>query len=313
MQRKASILICCLIVFLSVHTHGGDLIQPWPIEVELDHADRVVVGKITDINQLRLDPNSRWEYGTATIAVSNTLKGPIANIIEIGVVIDDKSGIGGGSQIPVIRHIGDSSVWIGTHLVPGSSQKDIEQKLDYLAKRKWTSPSNGLEVWVGVFSNSVRKLGPVPRNPQPWLAFAIRNVSDHDIYCPFNALAGKAVGETGQTFSARSVGLLTGISDASCAKLSPGSIRYLRNEFFQSCFKEAAPGKYKVSFIYENSLDIVCAPAIKPGEPPIQAWKGTLEPPPIEIEYDPKYNFRRAKYFISRLLLPACAFGGQGV
>ncbi|MCG2659501.1 MAG: hypothetical protein L6437_04550, partial [Kiritimatiellae bacterium] len=266
-------LFVSLMLFLCAETFGAGWLQPPPMEVELDQAEYVVVGQITSIKAPAFDPAGGLQCGTATIAVTKMLKGLEKKQIETLVVVGVGSNYVGFGD-PDIRRIGDSGVWIlgndlsifGTFV---ASELKVEQALDFLAKRTWTAQTNGLEARAGVFYTQYEL------NPRPWLLFAIRNVSDHDISDQFGTVRVTAVAENGQTLTLK-LNADRG-SRYSYEKLSPGNTKYVCNGFFEFYFMDAISGKYKVTLTYEQVRDI----RIRPSRNNI--WKGTLTPFPIEV------------------------------
>lgn len=281
LNRSALSLVVSLTLFLCVEGRGGPL--PPPMEVGLDLAEHVVVGKITSIEGSALAPAGGLQNGIATITVTKTLKGPAKDQIETKVVVGVGSSYS-GSWAPKTRRIGDSGVWIlgnpsGAYgLVDQSKLKDVEQALDFLAKRKWTEQKDGLEAWAGIFYPQYET------DPHPWLSLAIRNVSDHDIYCPQNAVTGTAVAESGEVFS------LNPYQDGYlifCQKLAPGKTMYIANGSFSRYFPAATQGVYKVILKYENLRDGEADD--KPGKRvPVKAWTGGLTPLHIKVSVDSK-------------------------
>ena len=250
------------------------------MEVFLDLAENVVAGQVTAINTNIPGSHSGLIFGKATIAVSQTLKGPHTKTIEAKVVaamIDYQ-----GSATPHLRRVGDSGIWILSRdgseygLVSADKVKQVEQALKLLDKRAWTKQVNGLQAWAGAI---YPQLDPDYDSSRPWLEMAVRNVSDHEIYYPLNSMEVTAVAEDGKTVP------MNNFPDtrerAYCRKILPGETVYL-SDFLSpfNCFQDAKDGTYTVSLKYENARDGETTG--KPGYcVPVKAWKGFLTPAPF--------------------------------
>src|SRR3989339_520597 len=99
----------CAVLFLCANAYSGPL--PPPMEVELDLAKNVVVGRIADFDK-EFDPKGGLQTATATIEVSRTLKGPEDSTVSAAAVVGIGAAGWGGSWAPNIRKKGDSGVWI---------------------------------------------------------------------------------------------------------------------------------------------------------------------------------------------------------
>lgn len=267
------------LVLWSVDAYCGPV--PPPMEVDLDLAKHVVVGRITEFDK-EFDPQGGLQEATATIAVKEILKGPKQTFVKAEAVIGIGKAGWGGAWIPHIRKKGDSGVWIlgnaseAFGLVPESKLEQVKQAMDFLSKRKWTNAEGGLVAWAGVLYPQYE----YEPSPHPWIVLAIRNVSDHDIYYPIYGARGTAIGKTGTVL--RTTPKQSGGERVFCRKILPRETVYVVNYFFTFHFGEVPPDTYKVSFTYENSQD--GETAIDPATyVPVKAWKGTLTPLSFEV------------------------------
>lgn len=267
----------CIMFFLYANAYCGP--QPPPMEVELDLAEHVVIGRIVELDK-EFDPKGGFQRATATIEIGRTLKGRDSKTVNAEVVI----GVGAADRVrawaPHIRQKGDSGIWILGNasetfgLVPESKLKEVEQTLEFLSHRTWTNATDGLAAWAGVMYPQYEPA------PQPWIALAIRNVSDHEIYYPLYGVGGTAVAEGGKTLQLQSREERG--ERVFCRRLLPGQTVYLLNDFFAFLFKDAPPDKYRLMLTYDNSQD--GRTSVVPGkQAPVEAWKGKLILRPVEV------------------------------
>ncbi len=271
-------LAVCAVLFLCANAYPGPL--PPPMEVELDLARNVVVGRIAHFDK-EFDPKGGLQTATATIEVSRTLKGPEDKTVSAVAVVGIGTAGWSGAWAPNIRKKGDAGVWILGNasdifgLVSESRLGQVEHALKFLSSRTWTPQTNGLQAWAGVFHPQYESA------PHPWLALAIRNVSARDVYYPLDAVGGIAVAEDGTNLCLRPREDDRG--PVFCRRLAPGCTEYVLNYFFAFHFREARNGAYTVTLTYANVRDGETSTG--PAERiPVQAWKGVLAPPPFRID-----------------------------
>ena len=285
---------------------------PMPLEVNLDMAQYVVIGRITQIEEPNVPKANGISWGQATVEINEVLKGTQAKTINFRVATGRSKNYGGsssprrGSSPLRIRRVGDSGIWLigatGTvshsfGLLPEAHKSDIKQILKTLAERKWSKPVNGLRAWAGVvYPDYSRNLDNPSRNTV--IIFAVKNVSDVNIFVPSELETGfitaNIVSQDGKTEDYFLSNVVRRNSETVfCRKLSPGKTVYLHPEY--TCINLAKkqgqlpeksegllPGKYSVVICCKNEKEgeIADGPARRVQ---VSAWKGVLKAPPVEL------------------------------
>ena len=268
---------------------------PMPVEVHLDLASHVVVGQITGLEQIKGKDISGDRWAIATIHVQKTLKGSNSNSLSVKLITDVNSG----PWRPLILRpfkTGDSGIWVvapdntvsswPSGLLPEQRTSEVVEILDRLEKRKWSVEVGGLKAWAGAVTND--------HSRTPVIIFAIKNCSNSEIFIPTETergvISATAVKEDGQTFKyVREVG------DANehvfCRRLGTGDVAYLHPRY--TCINLASelklsPATYQVVINYENSADGVTSAWLGEPRTPVQAWKGKLSTPALELLVAPQ-------------------------
>jgi hypothetical protein len=258
---------------------------PMPLEAQLDLSERVVIGKLTQIDNSIPQKDSQIRWGKATVAVQEVLKGEKTGEITFLATTGVGPDYGGSWAVPVYK-VGVSGIWLimpdGTvnERLDEKQKVDVVRKLKFLETRTWSMEVSGLKAWAGVvqpeYSNN------------PVIIFAVQNVSKEDIYYPV-AHARGVITATAESTDKTILNYVAypGRPDkkVSCRKLAPGEIVYLHPHY--SCIDLAwqgkfPPGEYLVTVTYRNDLD--GEKTVSPAEnSPVQIWKGELKAPPVKL------------------------------
>jgi hypothetical protein len=279
-------------VTLVIYEGVGAGAVPPPIEEDIDLAKHIVIGQITAIEETDTKPGAGERWGRATVKVKEVLKGNPDQTINFRVV----SGLNysGGASIPQIRRVGDSGIWlIGIYgtilwdfgLLPEDRKTDVLGILKMLEERIWSEPVNGLAAWAAVVHLDYYK--------KPVIIFAVKNVSDADIFVPTAIQAGfvKAIvtSQNGKISECNLVSAPYETKSVFCQKLSAGEITYLHpNASFidLKSRQNLQPGKYTVVVLCKNEKEgeIADGPVSRVK---VAAWKGELKAPPVQLVLDP--------------------------
>ncbi len=280
---------------------------PPPIEVRLETAKWVVVGQVTKIDASKVqqnDPGVRW--GLATVAVKEVLKGSAVKSIDFPVPTAFTPPDYGGT-LQLFTHevlVGQSGIWVqgqpAFFLFEGQ-RPDVRRILQALKEKKWSEPVHGLRAWALVIypydpNLAAHGAGMPARFPTvhpglPGIIFAVKNVSDADIYLPlveYRHDAAAAPGFFTATVKGAGGKTLEFSLDAAhprskripCAKLSPGETTYVHPGQWRR--DKLSPGKYSAVVTYKNDrADGEVRDGSSP--PPVTAWTGELKAPPVEF------------------------------
>lgn len=262
---------------------------PMPLKAHLDLAKTVVVGKITDIVKEKEEGNV--VQGTATIAVSETLKGTPAKEIKTTVVmyLDTKSSAGMASP-PRVYSKGDEGIFVITPddrpshsygLLPKDRLKEVKAALEELDKRTWSDEVNGLKVWACADTENPRTMD------RGGVIFAVKNVSEKPIYLPYARVKGVvsavARDSSGKEFPAIDSGRPASDPSASRPPLEPGETRYMHpyeeNYGAIRISNDLPPGKYTITITLDNEVADG-----KRAEKPVKLWTGKIVAPSVTIE-----------------------------
>lgn len=257
---------------------------PMPLEAHLDCAEKVVSGRIVDIEDSKSGKGGFVHYGKATLAVDETLKGSSSETAMFRVVTWVSEKYGGAAPLRP-RKTGDSGVWViegddvsgPFGLLPKSMEGEARRILKELDERKWSEPVGGLQSWAMEVSPGT-------------IIFAVRNVSGADIFVPSELthgfIAATLTGKDGKAFN---LTLSEGKTEpvAFCKRLPPGKTVYLHpasSSIRLDASQYALPqGDYSAVIVCKNALDGDTAGT--PGERvKVPAWKGELKTPPFRLE-----------------------------
>jgi hypothetical protein len=295
-MNKNTILRIVLWGFVALAIYDGAGAGPLlpPIEVDLDLAKHIVIGQITAIEEIDVKPGDgegvRW--GRATVAVKEVLKGAPAQTVNFRVASGLKNY--GGSSPPHLRRVGDSGIWlIGSHgavmwdfgLLPEDRKTDVMEILKKLEERIWSEPVNGLRAWATVVYPDYYR--------NPVIIFAVKNVSDADIFLPVAFEAGFVnvivTSQDGKISEYKLGSVANESKSVFCCKLSAGEITYLHPNvsFIDLKWRQnLPPGKYTVVVLCKNEKEgeIADKPISRVG---VAAWKGELKAPSVQLVLDP--------------------------
>jgi hypothetical protein len=270
---------------LAVGRESAACPPPPPLEAHVDLAKHIVSGTITKIKATPGQKDDEVGIGTATVEVVETLKGEPVKVLEFKVETSVPKNYGGCRAIQTHK-AGDSGIWLiadgelmlSYGWLAMEDKPDIQRMVKMLDERKWSEPVNGLRAWAA----------PVTRdNKKPDVIFAVKNVTDKDIFVPSPYSMGyiktTARGPDGKTYE-HPKKPESPSGRVFCEKLAPGETIYLHPQY--SCIRlssdlELAPDKY--------SVVVRCANKVGTGEgrhqkAPVTAWTGELETPQFEME-----------------------------
>ena len=266
-----------------------------PLKANLDLAQTVVVGKITDIAREKEEHHGNLVWGSATVTVSGVLKGEKANTVKMTVVMQMPPEP--AQSPPHVYRVGDEGIWVimpdgrpshGYGLLDKRRLDEVKAALADLDKRVWSEEVSGLKVWAGAAKHDWH-----PRNPQQ-VVFAVKNVSKSTIWLPRPLYDGVVTAiardSAGKEFELRGLGdRQPPDGRAVCRPLEPGKTRYMHPNSEDYGFimvpRDMPPGKYTVTVSLANTHE-----GQTPGESkPVNAWQGkvTATPFPLEIPSPP--------------------------
>ena len=292
-HREKRFALCIFALFIFA---GGTRVlagpPPMPLDVHLDFAEHVVVGELTQMQET--DVSNEWvHYSRATVAVRETLKGQPTKTLSFRVASWVSRNYGGSSPLRVYKK-GDSGIWVikpgdgisrAYGLLAKDRRSDVQRILKSLEGRKWSNQVGGLKAWSGVVQYGYYR--------NPVIIFAVKNVSNADIYYPVELEPGvvTATAESSdKTVFEYPIVKRPHRKDVFCRKISPGKTVYLHPEYsFIDLARrsELPPGEYKVIVAYQNARN--GETASEPGRRvPVEAWKGKLEAPAVKLLLAPE-------------------------
>ena len=260
-----------------------------PLEVRLDLAKSVVVGKVTRIVKDDAVKSSGLEWGTAIIEVSKVLKGATAKSIEMKCVTSVAPNYGGSGAVYTTR-TGESGIWVinadgyqdmvsPPSVLLKERKSDVIRILKQLTRRKWSEPVDGLRAWATVV--------PPGKYGNPAVIFAVQNVSRTDIFVPGEETEGfisaDAKSKTTEYYlqlDAKPTG-----SGVFCKKVSPKEIIYLHPGYsaIDLRWKQSLPvGKYLVDITCENDQTVGYVWQSS-RQQNVKAWTGKLTAPTVKL------------------------------
>jgi hypothetical protein len=271
-----------------------------PLEVHLDIAKQVVLGQITKIEEIdqRLFGDG-VRAGRATIAVTETLKGLPAQSVELIVATSVDRNYGGSSPQRVHK-VGDRGIWliaasgIVSHsfgLLPEKCKADVQRIVMNLEKRKWSEPVNGLCAWAAAVYPNYQPENPNAMRKTPVIIFALKNLSETDIFVPTENSAGMitaVVTDHAGKVARYVLGSATWKNErVFCRKLAAGDIVYLHPDYSFIDLPRSerlADDKYKVVLECSNEKEGESAMSIGERRVPVTSWKGKVSAPPVELD-----------------------------
>jgi hypothetical protein len=264
------------------------------MEVDLDLARNVVVGRLTRIDEPGVDRGDGVRWAQARVEVTEILKGLPCRSIDFRAVTFVASNWRGPT--PLATHkVGDSGIWVltesdgilsDTHFLPESRRQKICEMLTMLSERKWSTPVNGLQAWAGV-------VRPEDRNV-PVIIFAVKNVTKQDLFIPIvqcaDFVGATVVGVDGRTteYSFGVVG--RGSETVFSRRLPAGRTAYLHPEL--SCIDlvgrhNLPPGDYTVVIRCQNEKRGRISSGSSGKIKEVDAWTGSLKAPAIQFACGP--------------------------
>jgi len=284
--------IGCLVLCAFLVTHAVAGFIAMPLKADLDLAQTVVVGKITDIARKMGQRDGKLVWGRATVAVSDVLKGGKTKKMKMTVAMRVDREYGAQSP-PRVYSVGDEGIWVimpdgrpshGYGLLDKKRVEEVKSALADLDKRVWSEVVTGLKVWAGAAKHDWN-----PRNPQQ-VVFAVKNISKSTLWLPRpmyqGAITAIARDSSGKEFELRGGGPRHSPEGrAVCRPLEPGKTKYMHpygeNYGFIVIPRDLPPGKYTVTVTLANTRD-----GNKAGgeSKPVDAWKGKVAAPPFALE-----------------------------
>jgi len=293
MDSLAGVVLVAAVWAAAAEVEAGPI--PPPVEVDLDLACNVVVGRLVDLGDPGDGRGDGVRYGQATVAVTETLKGPPRESVDFRTIAFVPANWGGAAPLRAHK-VGDAGIWIirdgggvlfDTGLVPESRKDKVCEMLVMLAGRKWSSPVNGLQAWAGVV------LPEHARNPE--IIFAVKNVTDHDLFVPIvhsaDFVVATVAGVDGRT-TEYSFGIVGRASESVfCQRLAAGRTAYLHP--YVSAIDlvgrhNLPPGDYSVVIRCQNAKRgrISAGPPGRSKE--VDAWTGSLKAPAVQFSCRPR-------------------------
>jgi len=270
-----------------------------PLKAELDLAQAVVVGKITDIAKEKEEYEGKLVRGVATVAVSEVLKGRETNEVKMSVAMQMDRDLAEAMQSPSrVYGVGDEGIWVimsdgqpshGYGLLGKDRLQEVKAALVELNKRTWSEEVSGLKVWAAAeFKNpqGLRLKGTV--------MFAVKNVSEKPVYLPRpmyeTVLTAVARDSSGKEFPLRGIGMGSSTPEpplVSPAVLRPGETRYLHpdgeNYGFFMIPTDLPPGKYAITVRLANTVAEGHLGAMR-NEKSVVLWTGSIPAPVFTVE-----------------------------
>jgi hypothetical protein len=236
-----------------------------------------VLGQVIRVEEME-SPDGRRRTRT-TLSVKETLKGVPLKTIESARYVYDR------------LTVGDSGIWlidaagqmIWPHGYLREAQKaEVQRILKLLAERRWSGELHGIQAWAGVLTP--------PETPDGFtLLFVVRNCSKGDIFlpranCRADILTASVKRDDGKEFT---FPLKSGepCRTIHCDRLPPGQLNYLASGYIHTKGDKRFPpaARYQVTLTYRNTRDGELLVAVGMQGPPVDAWRGELSAPPIEL------------------------------
>jgi len=270
-----------------------------PLKAELDLAQNVVVGKITDIAKEKEEYEGKLVRGLATVAVSEVLKGQETNEAKMAVVMQMDRDLASMMQSPShVYRAGDEGIWVimsdgqpshGYGLLGKDRLQEVKAALEELDKRTWSEEVSGLKVWAAADMKNLQG-----RRLKGTVMFAVKNVSEKPIYLPRpmyeTVLTAVARDSSGKEFPLCGIGMGRGTPEpplVSQAVLRPGETRYLNpdgeNYGFFVIPKDLPPGEYSITVRLANTVAEGHLGAMR-NEKTVVLWTGSIAAPVFTIE-----------------------------
>jgi hypothetical protein len=271
--------------------------MPLPLKAELDLAETVAVGKIVDIIEDKPAEGDLITTGRATIAVSEVLKGKpvkeIAVVVAVGMAKDAEVMM---ASPPRLYSKGEEGIFVvmadgrPSHAHGFQEKKrvdDVKAMLADLEKRTWSEEVGGLRVWAGLTQYDWNF-------KQDMIIFAVKNVSKSVVWLP-EPIQDGIVSVVMRDAAGKETNLLARVQfprkdpTVRCTALAPGETCYVHPSLINygaiGIPPDLAPGKYEVRITLTNQRKgTIPDHGPRPGEAPVDAWKGKVAAPPVAIE-----------------------------
>jgi len=245
-------------------------LAPMPLIAELDLAETVVVGKVAAIAKEREKNDGKTVVGTATVAVSEVLKGTETDELNMTVVMRRAAELSRAMASPRrIFRVGQKGILVlmpdgwPSHaygLLPEQRRAEVQEALAVLKARVWSPEVQGLRAW----SFAELRDGAHRRRVSGSVIFAVKNVSRRTRYLPLSHYEGivsvVATDTQGKkhVLSGRRVDLPAD-RPLICRPLESGQTCYLHPDSENyGCFhipKTLPPGAYTIRATLNNAAD----------------------------------------------------------
>ena len=259
---------------------GAAVPIPGPLEVRLDRAKAVVLGEVIRVENTDSADGTRWTR--TTLSIKEVLKGDATDTIESRGRYTESGHLG-------LHTVGNSGIWLigadGRIAYPHghlreAQKPDVQRILKMLAERKWSGGINGLKAWATAIDRQFAG--------RPGILFAVMNCSKGEIFvaspnCRPGILTARVKGADGKD-SVFDLRRGEPCKVLHCDRLPAGEIKYL----ISGCSyidpnRKLRAGKYQVVLTYRNAHEGVLLRPVGVKCEPVDAWKGELRAPPIEM------------------------------
>jgi hypothetical protein len=265
-----------------------------PTEGLLDLDEAVFVGKI--VATAPVPGDRRWETGgSATVAVSEVLKGNLGKEIKMKVVLsanpDPPSVV---ATVRRVDHMGDSGIWglrggVAVHKFGPAEKPDIDEikrMLRLLERRTWSAPVQGVAVWAFLSADPIGRDGPRP------IMFAARNVTTEPVYLPdsdYKGLVDIVVKDSkGKEYRIDRGHTREPEKTIFCKALDSHAVVYMHqmeNYWYYSLPAGLPEGEYTLTAVLANDKDrgIIIINRKSEEWDAVKPWQGRLASPPIKF------------------------------
>jgi hypothetical protein len=271
--------------------------MPLPLKAELDLAETVAVGKIVDIVEDKPAEGELVIWGRATVAVTEVLKGKPVKELTLSVATRMMGDAMMAMASPPREYSkGEEGIFVvmaggrPSHAHGFQEKKrvdDVKAMLADLEKRTWSEEVGGLRVWAGVTQYDWDF-------KQDMIIFAVKNVSKSVVWLP-EPIQDGLVSVVMRDAAGTETNLIAHVQfprkepTVRCVALAPGETLYdhpgLINYGAIRIPPDLPPGKHEVRITLTNNREgTVPNHGPRPGETPVDAWKGKVAPPPVMIE-----------------------------
>ncbi len=279
-----------VLLLINVHKVSAGPI-PMPLEAQLDMSEYVFIGKNTQIEKSEFRKSEGIQWGCAKAEVKETLKGVPTKFVEFYAATGfDDPNYKKAASPPKIYRVGMSGILLvgadnvvlhSCGLLAESRKSDIQRIIKNLSERKWSRPVNGLQAWAAAVKSDYSE--------NPVIIFAVKNVSDSDIFVPLAHESGfikaTAINDKGEKFNYVLGNVSTQDETVFCSKLPANQIVYLHPQY--SCIdlakhQKLPHGKYSVIIQCNNKCE-GCMKITPAKIEHVSAWKGELQAESVEL------------------------------